>query len=220
MRFFNICSIALSGLCLWLGGCAGAQRKHTISPVPCCTVADETSGLFLSGKNMLTGFMLIGPFPAVSSGSDLSVDSLHYAHLPDERNFKGEEKFPESVQAFVVEEDVKSIFCDLQPVFPVGKIAYAIACIESKTKRKDVTLHLGSSGYIKVWWNGTLVYTYDKAPRTGALDQGAAEHLTMKAGKNILLIKCVRTGEKWNLFCRFSQNGSPLMLKPSEPPAP
>lgn len=93
-------------------------------------------------------------------------------------------------------------------------VVYAVAYLQSPREHKDVTLLLGSDDGARVWLNGTQVWTVDNV-RGVSPDSDLVPHLTLKAGRNVLVVKVAQGVGGWGLTARFeTADGHPLALQP------
>ncbi|HET6284378.1 MAG TPA: hypothetical protein VFH73_25700, partial [Polyangia bacterium] len=89
-------------------------------------------------------------------------------------------------------------------------VAYVVAFVRSDAVR-DAALRLGSAGPIKVWVNGTPVFSRDVV-RAPAMDQDAAA-IRLERGWNRVLIKTVITDGPWRIYARVTDpRGRPLAV--------
>ena len=89
-------------------------------------------------------------------------------------------------------------------------VAYVMAFVSSDAAR-DAALRLGSAGPIKVWVNGTPVFSRDVV-RAPAMDQDAAA-IRLARGWNRVLIKTVITDGPWRIYARVTDlRGRPLAV--------
>lgn len=110
-----------------------------------------------------------------------------------------------------VQDEVFDGFIDFDEIFG-GEIdwalAYAFTTITSPEER-DVLMRIGSDDQIKVWLNGEQVFTYSQT-RPAAIDQDTVQ-VTLKPGRNTILIKLCEEGGDWGFYLRFTDtDGNPL----------
>jgi hypothetical protein len=91
-------------------------------------------------------------------------------------------------------------------------VAYAAAVIDSPQEVRNVTLLLGSDDAAKVWLNGSPVWTVSRV-RGVNLDEDEVRGLTLKAGRNVLLIKVAQGIGGWGVGARLLKpNGDVLKI--------
>jgi hypothetical protein len=81
-------------------------------------------------------------------------------------------------------------------------VAYAAVYVDSPAGMRNVTLLLGSDDAAKVWLNGREVWSVNRI-RGVSLDEDMVPGLTLKAGRNLLLVKVAQGIGGWGLAVRF-----------------
>ena len=82
-------------------------------------------------------------------------------------------------------------------------VAYGSISLNSPRKQKT-RMYVGSSQDVKVWLNGVLVHNNSGEPPTGGYRDVAS--VTLKQGKNILLVAVYQTRGHWNGFFGFKND--------------
>ncbi len=91
----------------------------------------------------------------------------------------------------------------------------AYGCISLSSPREQNTMmYVGSDDAVKVWLNGELVHS-------NPIDRPASDYqesfpVTLKQGKNILLVAVYEAGGNWSGFFGF-ENNTTYMLDPTQP---
>lgn len=86
--------------------------------------------------------------------------------------------------------------------------AYLATVVEARRAGR-AALRLGADGAVRVWLNGTQVYS-DAGDRAAVPDRAAAG-VQLQRGRNQLVVKSCMTEGPWNLFIRLTQpDGRPL----------
>jgi hypothetical protein len=110
---------------------------------------------------------------------------------------------------------VKLFRDDKQP--STNAVAYAVATINVPRETKNATLLFGSDDAAKVWLNGEVVHTVTRV-RGVSLDEDEIRGLTLKPGRNVLVVKVAQGIGGWGLSARFElPNG--LVLRTAGRPA-
>ena len=83
-------------------------------------------------------------------------------------------------------------------------VAYAVAYFDSPTEVRNATLHFGSDDAARVWLNGRQVWTVNRV-RGVNLDEDEVPGLTLKAGRNVLVVKVAQGVGGWGVAARFEK---------------
>ncbi len=83
-------------------------------------------------------------------------------------------------------------------------VAYAVAYFDAPTDLTDVVLRFGSDDAARVWLNGALVHTVNRV-RGLILDDDEVPGLTLKRGRNVLVVKVAQGIGGWGLAARFEK---------------
>ena len=88
------------------------------------------------------------------------------------------------------------------------RVSYAWTTVTSPDER-EVQLRIGTDDQAKVWLNGELVYSFETG-RWVVVDKDIVP-VTLKAGKNTILIKICNEELTWGFYMRFTdENGKPF----------
>ena len=87
--------------------------------------------------------------------------------------------------------------------------AYPLINIYSPTAKNEVMMGVGSDDSIRVWLNGSIVYTNNITRRTTGIQNRF--HVKLNAGNNLLLVKVCNSGswvgnDDWGMFFRIYLN--------------
>src|SRR5262249_41683470 len=95
-------------------------------------------------------------------------------------------------------------------------VAYAVAVFTSPRAEAAVELRFASDDAARVWLNGRQVWTVNTT-RGVDLDEDTVPGLSLRAGRNVLVVKVVQGVGGWGTAARFTHNnGTPLRdLHPS-----
>lgn len=83
-------------------------------------------------------------------------------------------------------------------------VAYAVAYIDSPREVRNATLLLGSDDAVKVWLNGQPIWSVSRV-RGVNLDEDEIRNLTLKAGRNVLVVKVAQGIGGWGVAARFER---------------
>jgi hypothetical protein len=83
-----------------------------------------------------------------------------------------------------------------------NSVGYAVATIVADTDLGDLTLKLGSDDQVKVYLNGQLIHSNDEG-RALEKDEDSVPGLSLRKGRNVLVVKVVNEEEDWAVSARF-----------------
>jgi hypothetical protein len=164
----------------------------------------EKQGGKIVEPQFLTGYTVVGPFPAAG------VDDLDQVLDPEKADNFAKGSFKAGDKELTWQPATGAPVLDLgRALGATGRfVAYAAVTIESESSRECI-LKLGSDDGVKVLWNGRAVRTR-KVVRTVKADQDE-ELLRLEKGRNTLLFKVYNDGGDCALVARLTDlNGSPL----------
>ncbi len=75
-------------------------------------------------------------------------------------------------------------------------VAYAVSYLEAEKDLANVILKIGSDDEIRVYLNGKRVHSYDEG-REFEKDEDTVDGLSLKKGRNVLVLKVVNEGQDW-----------------------
>jgi hypothetical protein len=81
-------------------------------------------------------------------------------------------------------------------------VAYAVSTFDSPREVKNATLIFGSDDGATVWLNGKQVWTIARIRGVG-LEDDVVEGLTLRAGRNVLVVKVGQGTGGWGFGARF-----------------
>jgi hypothetical protein len=91
-------------------------------------------------------------------------------------------------------------------------VAYAVANFDAPQAMSGLKLLFASDDAAKVWLNGRPLWTINST-RGVNLDQDEAPNVSLRAGRNLLVVKVVQGVGGWGTAARFVHaDGSPVML--------
>lgn len=89
-------------------------------------------------------------------------------------------------------------------------IGYAVAYVIAEDDIKDVKVQMGSNDQGKVFLNGVEVVKFSET-RTLDKDQDASEAVTLKKGRNAVVLKVINEQNNWQGCVRFTnKDGAPI----------
>ena len=91
-------------------------------------------------------------------------------------------------------------------------VAYGSIVLRSPRKQ-NTQMHVGSDDAVKVWLNGTLVH--NNPVDRGASDYKESFSVTLKKGKNILLVAVYELGGWWSGFFGFQNDAAYSVIMPA-----
>ena len=170
------------------------------------------SSRFLSNESFVTKWYLLGPF-SISAGLDVpSSELLHREIIDHEKDLSTAtsdaggvkwRKFAASKNASMGCVDASSVIAGKE----VPSAIYLYTEISSPQDLPELIMHTGSACYIKIWINGNLIHAYNREPRKDDMDQDTIKGITMKKGRNSILMKCVNISGDWSFYIRLSSSG-------------
>ena len=91
-----------------------------------------------------------------------------------------------------------------------NSVGYAVAYIVADADFADVTLKLGSDDQIKVYLNGKPIHSNDEG-RPFEKDEDSVPGLSLRKGRNVLVVKVVNEEEDWAMSaCFIDKDGKPV----------
>ena len=165
----------------------------------------------------LHDWLVLGPFPTGttmqnadnSAGNITAIQSILDAeYTPHEAALQGVEgasEAPGSGQPVWKKVHIDGDVLDFQKVFggqTDNAAVYATATFDSPREVRNVLLLFGSDDGANVWLNGQRVHTVAKIRGVSAGDETIA-NLTLKAGRNVLVVKVAQAIGGWGLSASF-----------------
>jgi ribosomal protein S4E len=93
---------------------------------------------------------------------------------------------------------------DFHPIFggqTDNAVAYAVAVVDSPREVRNATLYLGSDDGARVWLNGQQVWSVNHIRGVNP-DEDVIPHLTLRQGRNLLVVKVAQGVGGWGLAAR------------------
>lgn len=207
---------------LFAAGCA-SDPWADVPEFEVVTLEPSADGDFLEDGHFLMWWNFLGPIP---QGKE---PSLHKEYIPDEKILCGNRNAPrgarwyrtlsrnEGAEAVPGQVDFSRYF-KLNPGAAVPSVFYACISLKSDRERKGLVLNAGSCGKLKVWINGTAVYSYEKGARPLKPDTDKVEGIILRKGFNRITVKYMDNGGDYRnqrKFClRFTDAaGKPTRIR-------
>ena len=91
-----------------------------------------------------------------------------------------------------------------------NSVGYAVAYITADADVADLTLKLGSDDQVKVYLNGKPIHSNDEG-RPFEKDEDSVLGLSLRRGRNVLVVKLINEEEDWAVSARFvDKDGKPV----------
>lgn len=192
-------------------------------PIHSASLPDHTTSPFLHEGCFLRAWSVLGPFAINEQdfGGGLQSDAIRHPFLADEASLTPDAEAPANTAwtKFLPTDtrpeggvDIGSLYDDTP-----RRAAYAVTWVQCPEDISGVTLHCGSDGYMLVYLNGQAVYTYADRPRRAQWDQDIAENLSLRKGRNHLVVKTITFTPRGRFFLRLTDaRGRPIQLEPPE----
>ncbi len=199
-----------------LNGLLTYDRRFKAPPEKLAAVFEGRDRVAYTSEGFLHDWLVLGPIPAgvTLNGADdnepnrVAMESiLRQAYVNDEAQL--DPRAGNSVDlggtalhwTHVGGDDL----VDFQKVFGGQRdnaIAYAVAAIDSSQAVPSATLLLGSDDGATVWLNGRKIFTVNRI-RGVTADEDTIPGLSLRAGRNILVVKVGQGVGGWGLIARF-----------------
>lgn len=168
----------------------------------------------IDDKGYISSWLVLAPIP-VDSGEE-GASALARDQVKDEASLKPKDGDKLEVggkeytwKAAKAEEGV------LDFIKVVGKetencVAYAVTTLVLEDEKEGVTLKVGSDDQVRIYLNGKKIHSND-ADRPLEKDEDSIEGLTLKKGRNVLVVKVVNGIADWSASARFlDKDGVPI----------
>ncbi|OGV51464.1 MAG: hypothetical protein A2017_13355 [Lentisphaerae bacterium GWF2_44_16] len=165
---------------------------------------------FLSENSFVTKWNILGPFTFADADAKEINDIIHKEFLEDEKDLDGHQNAPQGTRWNLYNaKEYKNIgevnIGKLYPADRKNSAVYAVSFLQSPEDLSNLILYTGSKDFIKIWINGKLVHTYNKAPREGVWDQDIVKGIKLQNGINHILVKSAKISNgDWNFFFRLA----------------
>jgi hypothetical protein len=92
-----------------------------------------------------------------------------------------------------------------------NSVAYAVTTIVADEERTDLIFRIASDDQVRVYLNGKLIHANDEARPLDKDDADSVEGVTLKKGRNVLVVKLVNEGGDWEGAVRIlDRDGNPI----------
>ena len=168
----------------------------------------------VNGEGYLSAWLVLAPIPLESDQE--GSDALAKEQIKEEADLKPEEGEKVEVggkeltwKGCVAKEGVLDFKEGLGDEAEKA-VGYAATYVIVEDDVEKATLKVGSDDQVRVYLNGKQVHSNDEA-RGLEKDQDTVEGVSLKKGRNILVIKVVNEGEDWAGSVRFvDKDGAPI----------
>jgi hypothetical protein len=184
----------------------------TLLSFPSAAQDQEQRGIDAEGY--VCSWLVLAPIP-IEAGQD-GATALDRAQIQGEDNLKP--KAGETVRVggkdltwreHRTKEQILD-FNDLLGKTTENSVGYAVAYLVADADQRELTLLLGSDDQVKVYLNGKLIHTHDEG-RPLEKDEDRIPGLTLRKGRNVLILKIVNEEEDWAGSARFvDEHGKPI----------
>jgi hypothetical protein len=219
-----IVSLMLAAAATWLltDVARGAEQPAPLTPpVNVVVPPDPDASPFLSEDHFVMHWLLLGPFsyaPADFEGDEYQAVTSH-AFVDDEAGLDGSQPAPDGArwERRRFEGAMQAGQVDLH--VPYGgdtdyAAAYAVAILHCDEPMEKLQLWVGSDDYLQIWLNGELIHTYDDRRRGADWDQDLIDGVTLQAGDNRVVVKCIDVSAGWEFYFRLTdEQDNPLVIQ-------
>ncbi|MCA9440037.1 MAG: hypothetical protein KC964_04460, partial [Candidatus Omnitrophica bacterium] len=166
------------------------------------------SSIFTKRQGFINEWHLIGPFP------NQNGEAFHKAYFPEEKvdlksggEFNGQKMEWKDVTTEAIPARIS-----MSEYFDQNQFVTAYAYTElNAPKEMEVQLMFGTNDGCEFWVNGERVFEVNM-PRGAEVD-GDKVPVTLKKGKNTLLLKVLQEGGGWEFVVRIAdKDGNPIDL--------
>jgi hypothetical protein len=92
-----------------------------------------------------------------------------------------------------------------------NSVTYAVTTIVADDEKTDVVFKINSDDQVRVYLNGQPIHANDEARPLDKDEDDTVEGVTLKKGRNVLVLKVVNEGEDWKGSVRIlDKEGEPL----------
>ncbi len=200
---------------------ADDQAAQQSPPVNRVVPPDADASPFLAEEHFVMNWLLLGPFsyaPDEFEGDEAQAAAAH-AFVESEADLDGSQPAPEGTRwerkHFVGILQAGQV--DLHE--PYGgdtdyAAAYAVAILRCDEAMDNLQLWVGSDDYLQIWLNGELIHTYNEKRRGSDWDQDLIDGLSLHAGDNRIVVKCVDVIGGWDFYFRLTdEEDNPLVIE-------
>jgi hypothetical protein len=179
---------------------------------PAAALDDEKAGI--DGDGYISTWLVLAPIPLEKDQA--GADGLAKAQVKDEASLKpkaGDKIEVDGKELTWKEAGTKEgvlNFNELLGSVTAESVAYAVSTIVAEEEKSDVTLKVGSDDQVRIFLNGKQIHSNDEA-RPLEKDQDSIGGITLKKGRNVLVVKVVNGADDWQSSVRFlDKDGAPI----------
>jgi len=168
----------------------------------------------IDGEGYISSWLVLAPIPleeGVEGASAIAKEQIKdEASLKPKAGEKVELGGKEYAWKAAKADDGELDFNEFLGQETENSVAYAVTTLVLGEEKTDVTLKLGSDDQVRVYLNGKQIHSNDEA-RPLEKDEDSVEGLTLKKGRNVLVVKVVNEGSDWATSVRFvDKDGAPI----------
>ncbi len=160
----------------------------------------------IDGEGYVSSWLVLAPIP-FEQGQE-GPDALDQEQIKDEANLKPKAGDKVEAGGKGLEWKVcggKGQVLDFNEFLgdeTESSVGYAVAYLIADSDLADLTLRLGSDDQVKVYLNGKMIHVNDEG-RAFEKDEDRVSALSLKKGRNVLVMKVVNEEEDWLTSARF-----------------
>jgi hypothetical protein len=176
--------------------------------------SEDDANAGIDGEGYISKWLILAPIP-LEDGQDgaaglakqqINDEASLNPKLGDKIELAGKECVWKAARA----EDGVLDFNEILGQETENSVAYAVSVIILEDDKSGVTLKVGSDDQVRVYLNGKQIHSNDEA-RPLEKDQDTIEGLSLKKGRNVLVMKVVNEGSDWGASARFvDKDGAPI----------
>jgi len=175
---------------------------------------DDAKQAGIDGDGYLSSWLVLAPIP-MEEGQGGS-DGLGKEQVKDEASLNpkaGDKTKAGEKELTWKEAEAKEGVVDFNAYLgekTEHSVAYAVSVIVADEEKADVTIKVGSDDQVRVYLNGKKIHSNDEA-RPLEKDQDSIGGITLKKGRNVLVLKVVNEGDDWSGSARIlDKDGAPI----------
>jgi hypothetical protein len=182
---------------------------------------DPKAGLQVKSEHYIRDWLVLGPFifETGKHGGDEDQGAAKIEFVKDEANLAPKEGVEVNGKKWAryknTASDAEPEYIDLNQFYKdIDYCAAYLGCSVYAPKDLDnLTFMTGSDDYETVWINGKKLYTYEERRRSPAPDQDSIKGVSLKKGKNVIIVKVVDVVDRWGFYGRFTdEKGNPMKI--------
>lgn len=181
---------------------------------------DPQAGSLIKPEHFVRDWLVLGPFTYETGkvGGDEDQGSAKIAFVKDEANLipkEGAEVEGKKWVRYKIAEDPTPDKINLDAFYNgIDYCAAYLGChVYAPRDLDNLHLLIGSDDYDTVWINGKQVHFYGERRRAPMADEDTVKGVSLKKGKNVVVVKLVDVVIQWALYFRFTDDkGLPMRV--------